>query len=54
MTRAEAMKLKLWKMAVENVEQNWDMENDRPKESQEQQCNQESSQEEEQEQQGKK
>ena len=34
---SQEKKLKLWKMAVENVEQNWDMENDRPKERQEEQ-----------------
>lgn len=38
------MKLKLWKMAVENVEKNWDEENDRPKESQEPTQEQESKQ----------
>jgi hypothetical protein len=41
---SQEKKLKLWKMAVEKVEQNWDMENDRPKESQEQQQQQPDSQ----------
>ena len=34
---SQEKKLKFWKMAVENVEKNWDMENDRSKESKEEQ-----------------
>lgn len=37
MTRAEAMKLALLKLAKQRVMENWDEENDRPKESQEEQ-----------------
>lgn len=40
----EAMKLALLKLAEQRVMENWDEENDRPKESQEQQSKQPSSQ----------